>query len=246
MVLKINLDLSNLIFIFANNICLMISATEENYIKSIYHLSAGHQHPVLTSEIAGLMDTSSASVTDMIKRLAEKSLIEYERYKGVRITRKGERVALGIIRRHRLWEVFLTDILKFRWDEVHEMAEELEHVSSDELVSRLDAYLGYPRVDPHGDPIPDIHGKLQQSGDPNLSEAVPGTHYAISGVLDHSSGFLQFLQKKGLMPGVLFMVMERDDFDRSMLLQFEDNTNTFISHEIAKNILIKIHVKEPR
>jgi DtxR family Mn-dependent transcriptional regulator len=220
----------------------MTTSTEENYLKSIYHLSVGHPNPVLTSEIADSLTTSSASVTDMLKKLSEKNLIEYERYKGVRITRKGERVALSIIRRHRLWEVFLTDVLKFRWDEVHEMAEELEHVSSDELVSRLDAFLGYPKVDPHGDPIPDTNGKLLPSGSLSLAEAQTAQKYQVSGVSDHSAGFLQFLQKKGLMPGVLFSVKEIDEFDKSMYLLFEDNSGTFISHEIAKNILMKLYV----
>lgn len=221
----------------------MPTSTEENYLKSIYHLSTGHHHLVLTSEIADSLATSSASVTDMLKKLSEKNLIEYERYKGVRITKKGERLALAIIRRHRLWEVFLTNVLKFRWDEVHEMAEELEHVSSDELVSRLDAFLGFPKVDPHGDPIPDTNGKLIQTGTLNLSEATLDSSYLVSGVNDHSAGFLQFLQKKGLMPGVILYIKEIDAFDRSMFIQFEDKTGTFISNEIAKNILIKLHVR---
>lgn len=222
----------------------MTTSTEENYLKSIYHLSSGHQNMVLTSEIAESMETSAASVTDMLKKLSDKNLIDYARYKGVRITRKGERVALNIIRRHRLWEVFLTDILKFRWDEVHAMAEELEHVSSDELVSRLDAYLGHPRVDPHGDPIPDNHGKLIHSGAMILADAQVMASYQVSGVSDHSSGFLQFLQKKGMMPGVNFRIKEIDEYDRSMLIEFEDSTSTFISNEISKNILIRSHVRK--
>jgi len=220
----------------------MTTSTEENYLKSIYHLSTGHHNLVLTSEIADSLTTSAASVTDMLKKLSEKNLIEYERYKGVRITRKGERVALSIIRRHRLWEVFLTDTLKFRWDEVHEMAEELEHVSSDELVSRLDAFLGYPKVDPHGDPIPDTNGKLIHPGSQSLANAQIGHTYQVSGVSDHSAGFLQFLQKKGMMPGVIFSVKEIDEYDKRMYILFEDNSGTFISYEIAKNILMKLYV----
>ena len=114
----------------------MTTSTEENYLKAIYHLSTGNQNSVLTSAIAGSLSTSAASVTDMIKKLSEKNMVDYERYHGVKITRKGEKVALSIIRRHRLWEVFLMDTLKFKWDEVHDLAEELEHVSSDELTKR--------------------------------------------------------------------------------------------------------------
>lgn len=220
---------------------MMTTSTEENYLKAIYHLSSGHTDSVLTSEIAQSMSTTSASVTDMIKRLSDKNLIEYERYKGVRITRKGEKLALNIIRRHRLWEVFLTDVLHFRWDEVHPMAEELEHVSSDELVSRLDAFLGFPRVDPHGDPIPDSNGKLIAAGQQLLAEGLIATMYCVSGVNDHSSAFLQFLAKKGLKPGTTFTILEIDDYDKSMLIRFNDSSSTYISQEISKSILVRKH-----
>lgn len=217
------------------------TSTEENYLKAIYHLSAGHSDAVLTSEIANSMSTTSASVTDMIKRLSDKSLIEYERYKGVRITRKGEKLALNIIRRHRLWEVFLTDVLKFKWDEVHDMAEELEHVSSDELVSRLDAFLGYPKTDPHGDPIPDVHGRLNNSGQIQLVNCPEKALLIVSGVNDHTVPFLQFIEKKGLTPGTSFIIDEIDTYDKSMLIRFKDNSTTYISHEIAKNLLVRNH-----
>lgn len=219
----------------------MTTSTEENYLKAIYHLSAGHSDAVLTSEIAQSMSTTSASVTDMIKRLSDKNLIAYQRYKGVRITRKGEKLALGIIRRHRLWEVFLTDVLHFKWDEVHELAEELEHVSSDELVTRLDAFLGYPRVDPHGDPIPDSNGKLASTGQRSLSDCTSGSHLLVSGVSDHTVAFLRFMAKKGLTPGVAFRIEEIDPFDKSMLIRLADNSTTFISHEVSKNILVRPH-----
>ncbi|MBL7923598.1 MAG: metal-dependent transcriptional regulator [Bacteroidia bacterium] len=219
----------------------MTTTTEENYLKAIYHLSSRHQKSVLTSEIAGSLSTTSASVTDMLKKLSDKNLVEYERYKGVRITRKGEKVALSIIRRHRLWEVFLTDVLKFKWDEVHDMAEELEHVSSDELVKRLDSYLGYPKFDPHGDPIPDTNGKVPANGQQLLSEMTSTGTYVISGVNDHSPAFLQFLEKKGLVPGTVFSIMEIDGFDHSMHIEFQNRKSTYISKEVSRNILIKSH-----
>ena len=219
----------------------MTTSTEENYLKAIYHLSTGNQNSVLTSAIAGSLSTSAASVTDMIKKLSEKNMDEYERYHGVRITRKGEKVALSIIRRHRLWEVFLMDKLKFKWDEVHDLAEELEHVSSDELTKRLDAFLGFPKFDPHGDPIPDTNGKVHSNGQELLSEITKKGKYILSGVNDHSPSFLQYLEKKGLIPGSTFTIVEMDEFDNSMQIIFSNKKSIFISKEVSKNLLVRSH-----
>lgn len=219
----------------------MTTSTEENYLKAIYHLSTGNQNSVLTSAIAGSLSTSAASVTDMIKKLSEKNMVEYERYHGVKITRKGEKVALSIIRRHRLWEVFLMDTLKFKWDEVHDLAEELEHVSSDELTKRLDAFLGFPKFDPHGDPIPDTNGKVHSNGQVLLSEITKKGKYILSGVNDHSPSFLQYLEKKGLIPGSTFSIVEMDEFDNSMQIIFSNKKSIFISKEVSKNLLVRSH-----
>ncbi len=219
----------------------MTTSTEENYLKAIYHLSTGNQNSVLTSAIAGSLSTSAASVTDMIKKLSEKNMVEYERYHGVKITRKGEKVALSIIRRHRLWEVFLMDTLKFKWDEVHDLAEELEHVSSDELTKRLDAFLGFPKFDPHGDPIPDTNGKVHSNGQVLLSEITKKGKYILSGVNDHSPSFLQYLEKKGLIPGSIFSIVEMDEFDNSMQIIFSNKKSIFISKEVSKNLLVRSH-----
>lgn len=219
----------------------MTTSTEENYLKAIYHLSTGNQNSVLTSAIAGSLSTSSASVTDMIKKLSDKNMVEYERYRGVKITRKGEKVALSIIRRHRLWEVFLMDKLKFKWDEVHDLAEELEHVSSDEMTRRLDAYLGFPKFDPHGDPIPDTNGKVHTNGQVLLSEINKKGKYILSGVNDHSPSFLQYLEKKGLVPGSVFSIVEMDEFDNSMQIVFSNKKSIFISKEVSKNLLVRSH-----
>jgi DtxR family Mn-dependent transcriptional regulator len=216
-----------------------MTSSEENYLKTIYHLEALKAGSVMTSQIADRMNTTSASVTDMIKKLSEKNLVDYERYHGVKMTRKGEKMALGVIRRHRLWEVFLTDILKFNWDEVHVLAEELEHVSSDELISRLDAYLGHPRFDPHGDPIPDGSGKMSHPAGQSLSEVEIGQDVHLFGVSDHSPPFLRFLEKKGLKPGVRFVVLEKDEFDQSILIRFVGGETTFLSHQAAQQLLIR-------
>ncbi|MBK7964181.1 MAG: metal-dependent transcriptional regulator [Bacteroidetes bacterium] len=219
----------------------MTTSTEENYLKAIYHLSTGNQNSVLTSAIAGSLSTSSASVTDMIKKLSDKNMVEYERYRGVKITRKGEKVALSIIRRHRLWEVFLMDKLKFKWDEVHDLAEELEHVSSDEMTRRLDAYLGFPKFDPHGDPIPDTNGKVHTNGQVLLSDIIKKGKYILCGVNDHSPSFLQYLEKKGLVPGSVFSIVEMDEYDNSMQIIFSNKKSIFISKEISKNLLVRNH-----
>lgn len=215
---------------------------EENYLKAIYHLGQSGERAVLTSEIALAMQTTSASVTDMLKKLAEKNFIEYERYKGARITRKGEKIALAVVRKHRLWEVFLTEVLKFGWEEVHDMAEQLEHVSSDELIKRLDQFLGYPRVDPHGDPIPDPQGKMQSFQQVRLNQAKAGIEVIISGVNDHQPAFLQFLRNKGLMPGTAITLIETDPYEKSLMLRRKDSSESlFLSKEVASQIFIRFN-----
>ena len=138
----------------------MPSNTIENYLKAIYKISEKEQKTVSTSAISNEMNTTSASVTDMLKRLSYKELINYKKYRGVTLTKEGNRIATNLIRKHRLWEVFLLKHLNFRWHEVHDIAEELEHIDSDDLIERLDGFLGHPKFDPHGDPIPNKDGKI--------------------------------------------------------------------------------------
>lgn len=217
----------------------MHTQTEENYLKAIYHLSVKKTDPVNTSSIAFSLATTSASVTDMLKKLAEKNLVEYEKYKGVRITRKGEKVAINIVRKHRLWEVFLTQTLKFKWDEVHSMAEELEHVSSDELIKRLEEYLGFPRFDPHGDPIPDLLGKISSTSNLCLSDCDKEKRYTLTGVNDHSVAFLQYLERNGLKPGISVRIIEIQLYDKSMLIELKNKSKLSISNDVSKNLLVK-------
>ncbi len=221
----------------------MHTPTEENYLKAIYHLSAGHKDPVNTSAIAISLTTTAASVTDMLKRLSDKNLIEYERYKGVRTTKKGEKVALNIIRKHRLWEVFLTKTLKFGWEEVHTMAEELEHVSSDELIARLDSFLGFPQFDPHGDPIPDTNGKLNPTHTGTLADGLAQDRYTLCGVSDHRPSFLKYLEKNGLTPGITVRIADILEFDKSMELLLPNKKRIQISNDVAKNLLVKMYGK---
>ena len=216
----------------------MNTLAEENYLKSIYHLSLNAES-VSTNQLAALLNTSAASVTDMLKKLADKQLINYARYQGVSLTPAGEKIALHIIRKHRLWEYFLVEKLDFKWDEVHEMAEEMEHISSTELIDRLDKFMGYPKYDPHGDPIPDSKGNFKVHELKSVSLAVVNECGIISGVRDHSAGFLQYLEKQQLTIGKKIQVAEIIEYDHSMILKAGDN-KIHISREVANNLLIAI------
>ena len=211
---------------------------EENYLKSIYHLSLNTQN-VSTNQIAALLNTKAASVTDMLKKLADKQLINYARYQGVSLTIAGEKIALHIVRKHRLWEYFLVEKLNFKWDEVHEMAEEMEHISSKELVNRLDEFMNFPKYDPHGDPIPDSNGNFKSHDLKPIAMIAVDESGIVSGVRDHSPGFLQYLEKQQLTIGRKIKVTEIIAYDHSMVLQI-DNNKVHISREVANNLLVTI------
>lgn len=215
------------------------SFTEENYLKIIHSLSGREGLEVSTNALAEGTSTRAASVTDMLRKLAEKGLIYYKKYQGVRLTEEGEKVALKVIRKHRLWEVFLVDKLGFGWDEVHDIAEELEHIPSDRLVEKLASYLGNPQFDPHGDPIPDAKGNMPEPDYVKLSELPAGTTAILMGVLEHSPSFLQHLDRSGLTLGCSIFIKEVNDYDKSLLAETSDKQTLFISHEVSKNILIQ-------
>lgn len=214
----------------------MQSYTEENYLKIIYHLSV-ISNPVQTNAIAEKIQTKAASVTDMLKKLSEKEMVDYVKYQGVTLTEKGKLTAINIVRKHRLWEVFLVDKLNFKWDEVHEVAEELEHIKSTLLIERLDGFLDFPKVDPHGDPIPDQHGNFANLSFVKLSKLKTGEKGTITGVSEHSSPFLKHLEKLGLTLGKKIAISETIDFDGSVELLI-DHQKVNISREVAKHILI--------
>lgn len=215
------------------------SFTEENYLKIIHSLSGREGLEVSTNALAEGTSTRAASVTDMLRKLAEKGLIHYKKYQGVRLTEEGEKVALKVIRKHRLWEVFLVDKLGFGWDEVHDIAEELEHIPSDRLVEKLASYLGNPQFDPHGDPIPDAKGNMPEPDYVKLSELPAGTTAILMGVLEHAPSFLQHLDRSGLTLGCSIFIKEVNDYDKSLLAETSDKQTLFISHEVSKNILIQ-------
>lgn len=216
----------------------MLSFAEENYLKTIYHLSNGGKNDVSTNAIAEDLNTKAASVTDMIKKLAAKEVITYKKYKGVNISEKGEKAALLVIRKHRLWEVFLVNKLKFNWDEVHEVAEQLEHIKSPLLIKRLDEFLGYPKFDPHGDPIPDEHGEFKSKPRTPLSTMeIEGSGILVA-VKDSSSPFLKYMDKIGAYIGAKIKITDKVEFDGSVEIKIDDKKTVFISKEVSKNILI--------
>ncbi|MFW0717948.1 metal-dependent transcriptional regulator [Pedobacter sp. N23S346] len=219
----------------------MQSFTEENYLKIIYHL-AENTNSVQTNAIAEQMQTKPASVTDMIKKLAEKGFVDYIKYQGVTLTDKGRNAAIDIVRKHRLWEVFLVDKLNFKWDEVHDVAEELEHIKSTALIERLDEFLGFPKSDPHGDPIPDKNGRFAKTQFTKLIDLKIGDSGTITGVSQHSSAFLKHLEKLGLTLGKQIEINDVTDFDGSVeILVAGKQIN--ISREVAKHILISSNGK---
>ena len=215
----------------------MLSLTEENYLKAIYHLSDGGTKAVLTNELAEAMSTKAASVTDMIKKLSAKEVITYEKYYGVNITAQGKSEALLVIRKHRLWETFLVDKLGFAWDEVHEVAEQLEHINSPRLIEKLDEFLGYPKVDPHGDPIPDHKGKIKIIPQVPVDQLAIGYQGKIAAVKDSDSNLLKYLDKIGARPGVKIKVLGKEDYDESMEILIDDH-RVFISKAVSQNILV--------
>lgn len=216
----------------------MFSQSEENYLKAIYHLSEDPKKGVSTNAIAEQLDTKASSVTDMIKKLSDKKLISYKKYHGVTLTEKGVKIAVNIIRKHRLWEVFLVEKLNFSWDEVHDVAEQLEHIKSQKLIDKLDELLGFPTHDPHGDPIPDAKGNLKTIEKCLLSSLSKNESGICVGVNDTSSDFLQFLDKKNIKIGEIITVKDKEDFDDSLLISV-DNQQLSISKKIATNLYIK-------
>ena len=216
----------------------MHTFTEENYLKTIYHCSLKSESAG-TNQLAAATNTRAASVTDMLKKLADKKLINYTRYQGVTLTHEGEKIALEIIRKHRLWEYFLVEKLDFKWDEVHEMAEELEHISSTELINRLDKFMEYPKYDPHGDPIPDCNGQFKRPELKPVSALTVHQTGIISGVGDHSPVFLQYLEKAALTLGTHITIIEVAGYDHSVMLATADKKIN-ISREVAKNLLVAI------
>ena len=215
-----------------------MTLSEENYLKTIYHLTTNSESEVSTNAIAEMMETKASSVTDMLKKLADKALINYIKYQGVSLTEKGTHAAKMIVRKHRLWEVFLVEKLAFTWDEVHDIAEQLEHIKSEQLINKLDDFLGNPTEDPHGDPIPDAQGKITKIEKLLLSELAESETAICVGVKDSSADFLQYLNKQKIALGAVIKVLGRENFDASLHLIINDTPLT-VSSKIAGNLYVK-------
>lgn len=215
-----------------------LSYAEENYLKAILKLSGSPDGTVSTNAIAAQLDTSAASVTDMLKKLSDKELITYQRYKGASLTDEGQRVATMLVRKHRLWEVFLVQSLGMTWDEVHEIAEELEHIQSDRLIDRLDVFLGHPKFDPHGDPIPNAQGKYTLRAQFPLTELKPGQEGVVIGVREDDTSFLKHLNDKGLTIGKSITILSNDEYDNTLRVSVDD-LELNLSGKVARSILIK-------
>jgi DtxR family Mn-dependent transcriptional regulator len=217
----------------------MNSFTEENYLKAIFKLSVKEKEGVSTNSIAEELDTKASSVTDMIKKLSDKKLVNYKKYKGVTLAKKGQDIAVSIIRNHRLWEVFLVEKLNFKWDEVHDLAEELEHIKSDKLTEQLDSFLEFPRYDPHGDPIPDKDGNITRHKDITLSDLKTNENGIVVGVKEHSKSYLNYLETINLVLGAEIKINEIVEFDKSMSVSVNNEKSVNISQQASKNLIIK-------
>ena len=217
----------------------MFSQAEENYLKSIYALQRDFHKNINTNLIAEKMQMKASSITDMLKKLALKQLVTYKKYQGVQLTKIGEEVALKVIRKHRLWEYFLVKKLSYNWDEVHEIAEQLEHIKSETLIDKLDSFLRFPKFDPHGDPIPDKDGKIMLTKTVNLLKLKVGQKGVLDSLKDSSDVFLKYLNKKNLALRDKIKVIDIEPFDNS--IHIETRTHQLvISKKVAENLNIKI------
>ena len=216
----------------------MQTETVENYLKTIYHLSAGNTAVVSNKQLAEKLNVIPATVTEAVKKMHDLKLVIYEKSYGTRLTSVGAKQALGIVRRHRIWETYLATELGFGWDEVHAIAEELEHVKNDKLINKLSEKLGHPNFDPHGDPIPDEKGKFKKSNFIKLSEAKAQKEYRIMGVSDHSTTFLKYLEKYKLVIGTVIKVKSIEEFDHSYIL-LREKSETNLSAKASECIIVE-------
>ena len=215
----------------------MMTWTEENYLKALHRLSLANE-PITVKRIAGLLDIKMPSVNSLAKNLAKKKLIRYEKYKAIELTDKGRKQALLILRKHRLTELFLKNVMGLGWEEVHDIAEQVEHIQSDRFFTRIDEMLGHPKFDPHGEPIPDTNGKLPSYKAFPLFDCEAGKKYKLSGVLDHEVSFLTYLNSIGLTLGSAIEVIAVRAFDNSREVKLNGTTLTVFSETACRNLLV--------
>ncbi|MFT3705485.1 MAG: metal-dependent transcriptional regulator [Agriterribacter sp.] len=215
----------------------MISLTEENYLKALYRLSQ-EKKEITVKDIAKSLSIKMPTVNSMVKKLADKKFIKYEKYKAIELTEKGRKQALYILRKHRLTELFLSKVMGMGWEEVHDIAEQIEHIQSDRFFDRVDEMLGHPQFDPHGEPIPDSNGKLPVYKSFPLSEGKMNQVYRLTGVANHDASFLQFLDSLGLQLGAHIEVKEIQEFDKSMGVKLNNKNKTIFSYTVCRNLLV--------
>lgn len=218
---------------------MIISITEENYLKAIFSATTLIEGRVGNQLIAEKLTINPASVTEMLRKLDEKKLISYNRTNGAKLTKEGLKAAVKVVRKHRLWETFLVEHLNFTWDEVHEVAEQLEHIQSDKLLDELDVFLGNPNFDPHGDPIPDRNGKIPLIKSKILSEVEIGRKVKVVKVADNTASFLRYLDKQGIALADNIIIKEVQDFDKSLLIELKGKRELYLSAEAAKKIMVE-------
>ena len=216
----------------------MVTRSEENYLKTIYHLSKHGSLSVSTNAIANKMDSKASSVTDMIKKLSEKGFVNYIKYRGVNLTKNGHLIATSVIRKHRLWEAFLVNKLNFSWDEVHDVAEQLEHIKSEKLIDELDEFLEFPTHDPHGDPIPDKEGNINTLEKVPLSSLEENQKSRLLGVKDSSDEFLRYLDKRNIKIGDAIKVLNIEPYDNSIKIEI-NNREFIVSEHVAEKLYLK-------
>ena len=214
-----------------------MTLTEENYLKALYRLSLD-KHEITVKDIADQLHIKMPTVNSMIKKLSEKKLIRYEKYKAIEFTEKGKKLALYILRKHRLTELFLQEVMGLGWEEVHDIAEQLEHIQSDLFFMRIDEMLGHPKFDPHGEPIPDVNGKLPVHKASPLSTCTIGKKYKLSGVLNHETSFLKMLDAMDLSLGSSIEIRELQAFDKSMVVVLNGKNKTILSLPVCQNLLV--------
>jgi len=217
----------------------MNSQSEEDYLKAIYHLEMDYDS-ISTNSVADYLNMKPSSVTDMLKKLADKKYINYQKYKGSSLTKKGKLIALSIIRKHRLWETFLVEKLGFGWDQVHLIAEQLEHIKSEELIENLDDFLGNPKYDPHGDPIPNKEGKIEKMNQKLLVELKIQQKGIITGVKKGTASLLSYLDKEKIKLGDSIKVLEVLEFDGTFIVEINNRKLTF-SEKICQNLLLETY-----
>ena len=212
--------------------------SEENYLKTLFKLESRKEKKVNNTALARALNLNPATVLEMIRKLTDRKMVQLKPDKTIQLTEKGKKKALLTIRKHRLWEVFLVEKMNYQWNEVHELAEQLEHIESNDLVDRLDSFLGNPSFDPHGDPIPDKNGKIKTNVSVPLSDCVPGKNYTVINLIDTSDAFLQFLGKLNILPGIKIKLLEKLEYDNSFSVEVQKKT-VQISEKVAKNILVQ-------